>query len=474
MSLNHVTTGGRKDISLDVKDINCTSITINSDPIQSFDQDLNTTSDVMFNKVKVTSTMFTDPQDLVTRQYVDDSAPGLGSLQVAYDGGNTILTQPGFPIEISGPEGITVTKTVFADPQDLVTRQYVDSATPSVTLQDAYDNGNIITTISPLDIQGDLNSTRINSTELTVETCTISNPATNDLLINSDNGNGLISLNAQIIRNLGLFTCVDPGFGTGINMNSQEIITDKNPIDFTNPNELISKRYVDDSIGSIPNTSLQSAYNVGKTIIATAGPVDIVGDLNVSTLNATTVDSNTVVANVLNSAGSPSISTNSSITTSKLTFIDPQELVSRQYVDDAVNSVSSPFTYFRGNANVTATVYEDTFVRLIWDSLNSQPKWLRKSAVTGSWIDAGIQLTHEPLAQEFITNTDDISTAINTEFYFTDSGSLNSNFDMSNYGNFATTWITPEDFDVAFPAYLSRWVLGSRTGCLTVSIEKMI
>ena len=169
MSLNHVTTGGRKDISLDVKDINCTSISINSDPIQSFNQELNTTDDVRFNNVKVTSTMFTDPQDLVTRQYVDDSAPGLGSLQVAYDGGNTILTQPGFPIEISGPEGITVTKTVFADPQDLVTRQYVDSATPSVTLQDAYDNGNIITTISPLDIQGDLNSTRINTTELTVE-----------------------------------------------------------------------------------------------------------------------------------------------------------------------------------------------------------------------------------------------------------------------------------------------------------------
>ena len=473
MSLNHVTTGGRKDISLDVKDINCTSISINSDPIQSFNQELNTTDDVRFNNVKVTSTMFTDPQDLVTRQYVDDSAPGLGSLQVAYDGGNTILTQPGFPIEISGPEGITVTKTVFADPQDLVTRQYVDSATPSVTLQDAYDNGNIITTISPLDIQGDLNSTRINTTELTVEKCTITNPVTNDLLINSDNGNGFISLNATV-RNLGLFVCVGPSSSIGIDMAKQEIITDKIPIEFTNQQELVSKRYVEDSIGSIPNTSLQSAYNVGKTIIATAGPVDIVGDLNVSTLNATTVDSNAVLANTLNTAGSPSISTNSSITTSKLTFTDPQELVSRQYVDDAVNSVSSSFTYFRGNGNVTATVYEDTFVRLIWDSLNSQPKWLRKSAVTGSWIDAGIQLTHEPLAQEFITNTDDISTAINTEFYFTDNGSLNSNFDMSNYGNFATTWITPEDFDVAFPAYLSRWVLGARIGCLTVSIEKMI
>ena len=297
MSLQHIVKDGLKDVSLDVKDINCTSITVNNIPI------------------------------------------GLGSLQSAYDGGNTILTAPGFPIELTGTEGL--------------------------------------------------------------------------------------------------------------NLNSNPITTGK--LTFPNLQELVSRQYVDDAIANIPSTTLQDAYDDGNGQIALSisKPLEITGTEGIN------VNANSVL-------------------TTKLTFTDAQELVSRQYVDDAINSVSSPFTYFRGNGNVTQTVYEDTFVRLIWDSLNSQPKWLRKIAVTGSWIDAGIQLTHEPLAQEFITNSDDISTAINTEFYFTDSGSLNSNFDMSNYGNFATTWITPEDFDVAFPAYLSRWVLGSRTGCLTVSIEKMI
>ena len=299
MSLNHIVKDGLKDISLDVKNINCTSITVNNLPI------------------------------------------GSGSLQSAYNGGNTILTAPGFPIELTGVEGL--------------------------------------------------------------------------------------------------------------NLNSNPITTGK--LTFPNLQELVSRQYVDDAIASISpsSTTLQDAYDNGNGQIALSisKPLEITGTEGIN------VNANSVL-------------------TTKLTFTDAQELVSRQYVDDAINSVSSPFTYFRGNGNVTQTVYEDTFVRLIWDSLNSQPKWLRKSAVNLNWIDAGIQLTHEPLVQEFITSTDDISTAINTEFYFTESGSLNSNFNMSDYGNLATTWITPEFEDSTFPAYLSRWVLGSQTGCLTVSIERMI
>ena len=72
MSLNHIVKNGLKDVSLDVKDLNCTSITVNNAPIESFNQDLNTTSDVRFNKISVTSTMFTDPDQVVSKQYVDN------------------------------------------------------------------------------------------------------------------------------------------------------------------------------------------------------------------------------------------------------------------------------------------------------------------------------------------------------------------------------------------------------------------
>lgn len=254
MSLNHIVKNGLKDVSLDVKDLNCTSITVNNLPIESFDQDLNTTDNVRFNKISVTSTMFTDPDQVVSKQYVDNSAPGLGSLQSAYDGGNTILTASGFPVELTGTEGlnlnsnpITTGKLTFPNSQELVSRQYVDDAIAATSLQDAYDGGNTIITTSPaspVDIQGNLNSTVINTPELTIQNCTITNPS-NDLIIDSDGGNGFITLNASIVRNVGQLACVGLS-GTGIIMNNQEIVTNKTV--FTNDQELVSKKYVSDSI----------------------------------------------------------------------------------------------------------------------------------------------------------------------------------------------------------------------------------
>ena len=189
MSMNHICKNGLADIDLTVKDIECTTInsttinatTINVEgtPIQSFDQDLNTTDDVAFNKITLGATIFTDPQQVVNKAYVDNSSPGLGSLQVAYDGGNTILTQAGFPIEISGQEGVIVTKTTFANDQDLVTKKFVDDSIssippPNTTLQNAYDNGTgdiALSTSKPLNITGtagvNLNANSITTAKLT-------------------------------------------------------------------------------------------------------------------------------------------------------------------------------------------------------------------------------------------------------------------------------------------------------------------
>ncbi len=249
MSLNHIVKNGLKDVSLDVKDLNCESITVNNAPIESFDQDLNTTDNVRFNKISVTSTMFTEPDQVVSKQYVDNSAPGLGSLQSAYDGGNTILTASGFPIDITGTEGvnlnanpITTGKLTFPNSQELVSRQYVDDAVASSTsLQDAYDSGNtIVTTVGlPVDIQGNLNTT-----ELNIGNCSIINPS-NDFTIDSDSGNGVITLNASVVRNVGQLACVGLS-GTGIIMNNQQITTLKTA--FTNDQELVSKKFVTDSI----------------------------------------------------------------------------------------------------------------------------------------------------------------------------------------------------------------------------------
>ncbi len=123
------------------------------------------------------------------------------------------------------------------------------------------------------------------------------------------------------------------------------------------------------------------------------------------------------------------------------------------------------------SASSTGTVYEDTNVRFIWDGTNKQPKYLIKVSPAGSWIDGGIQLTHEPLSQEFITNVDDISTGVNTEYYFTDSGIRNSAFDMSNYGNLCSAWIIAET-DTTYPSYYLKCIMGASTGNVNIIVEK--
>ena len=104
----------------------------------------------------------------------------------------------------------------------------------------------------------------INTDALNITGCSITNPF-NDLYIN--NGTGFISLEGQLIRASGTIACVA---GNGIIMNERAITTQKTT--FTDDQELVSKRYVDDSV------TLQSAYDNGRGIITGyEAPLDISG-----------------------------------------------------------------------------------------------------------------------------------------------------------------------------------------------------
>ena len=305
MSLNHIIKNGLKDISLDVKDLNCDSITVNNLPIESFDQDLNTTDDVRFNKLTLTSTMFTDPNQAVNKDYVDNSAPGTGSLQSAYNGGNTILTAVGFPIELTGTDGlnlnsnpITTGKLTFPNPQELISRQYVDDAISSIpsstTLQDAYDNGNTIITTpgNNVEIQGALDASFVNTTQLS---------SSSNLTIG-------VSSQAQILAQSLLLTTPQ------VTISGQ---TSTQQTSFSDPQNLVTKNYVDTAISAIPpptiTTSLQDAYDNGSGQIALtiSKPLELIGNEGL-------------------------LVNNNPVLTTKLTFNDPNEFVSRQYIDDAI------------------------------------------------------------------------------------------------------------------------------------------
>ena len=96
---------------------------------------------------------------------------------------------------------------------------------------------------------------------------------------------------------------------------------------FTNDQELVSKKYVDDTVSTVP--TLQSAYDSGNTI-ATANtlPVEITGTEGVN------FNSNT-------------------LTTAKTAFTDDQELVSKKYVYDTVSTVPTLQSVYDSSVNGT-------------------------------------------------------------------------------------------------------------------------
>jgi len=106
------------------------------------------------SRITTTQTSFTNPQEYITKDYVDNAIPLPPTLQDAYNLGNTIFTSasPG-PVSILGTQGLEVNsnavitaKTNFTDPNELVSKTYVDNSISAIGLQDAYTNGNTITT----------------------------------------------------------------------------------------------------------------------------------------------------------------------------------------------------------------------------------------------------------------------------------------------------------------------------------------
>lgn len=88
------------------------------------------------SRITTTQTTFTNPQEYVTRDYVDNSITST-SLQDAYNVGNTIFTSvsPG-AVSIFGTQGLEVNsnavitaKSTFTDPNEFVSKAYVDAAT---------------------------------------------------------------------------------------------------------------------------------------------------------------------------------------------------------------------------------------------------------------------------------------------------------------------------------------------------------
>ena len=132
---------------------------------------------------------------------------------------------------------------------------------------------------------------------------------------------------------------------------------------FIDSDQCVTKQYVDDSISGLPVVDLQSAYDDGNGEIALSisKPLEITGTAGVN------VNSNPVL-------------------TSKLTFNDSQELVSKQFVDDSLQSLAKTTVLFDQSQDylvVNGGFYTDGNITLGWDAINQTEFLLNTLPSTG-------------------------------------------------------------------------------------------
>jgi hypothetical protein len=271
-------------------------------------------------------------------------------------------------------------------------------------------------------------------------------------------------------------------------------------ISFTNPQQLITKQYVDTGIAEL-ETKTQNISNltVAGNTVSTGVQRFLLGN-DASTkfsinLGLATDPFNFPVMEVKNDAvatyvplttqiirpdfsdirdiGSSSLKykdiyANKGIfdqaTTNQTVFISDQELVSKKYVDDNSGG-GAPFNrrWFSGQ---TGTLYEDESVRIIWDAVNNQPKFLLiQTPGMGGALDVGFQLNKEggiAVSNQYITNQ------ANIEFYFYP-GAVQSRFSFGRWGTFARGCIVA-DSDPNYPVYSILFIRGNTN--LNVTIDK--
>ena len=226
-----------------------------------------------------------------------------------------------------------------------------------------------------------------------------------------------------------------------ININATSITTNSRitttQTSFTNPQEYITKDYVDNALPLPP--TLQDVYTNGNTIFTSGGnPVSILG------VEGLEVSNNAVI-------------------TAKTTFTNPQELVSKAYVDGNV---------VKFNPSVDTILYEDANIIINWITADSQPSFELKippagPGAFGDWVDCSISFIGGGAGTQ---NNGDGTNAVGVKCFFYGATTINATFDHINYGSTSYGLIIPET-DITYPTYKLTLITGDISQSGTSKVE---
>jgi len=233
---------------------------------------------------------------------------------------------------------------------------------------------------------------------------------------------------------------------TGGNKNLDITLTTTQTV-FTNDQELITKKYVDDSGGGVPPNVLTTSGGQNITLTNTTSQTVFTNDQELITKKY--VDDSGVPPNVLTTSGGQNITLTN--TTSQTVFTNDQELITKKYVD----TQKPVYTNFL--KNFSGEFFNDGIIVLEWDGFD---EILMRLVTTKNNVYASSLVNN---GGSFPSGSHMILSTVNNDFY------QNSSIGQVEYT------ISCDD-DNSFPFYKCRFLVSGNNSayyCYSI-IEKFV
>jgi hypothetical protein len=124
--------------------------------------------------------------------------------------------------------------------------------------------------------------------------------------------------------------------------------------------------------------------------------------------------------------------------------------------------------------NATSTIFADAVVEIQWNGTTNQPQWRRVATNlfgTAARFDNCITYNNSQNSRALIADGSDVSSAINTWYYFGANGAINTLFNAVNYGGMYDFSIHSELLNIA--AYSAKITFGSTFGVGHYKVDVM-
>ena len=224
----------------------------------------------------------------------------------------------------------------------------------------------------------------------------------------------------------------------------------------------ISASHISTASSHTFNGALTSSTSVTTPLISGVSTITNATDININNIgNDLVISNNGVVIN--SSTGINMTATNGGIqvgggriTTTNVAFTNPQEMVTKKYIDDLRPTI------VKFDTTINTILYEDNNIKISYLTADAQPSFELKIAPSGpgafgTWVDTSISFIG---GGSFSGTNGDATNTVGVKAFFYASTTIDPNYDHRNYGVTSRCNLCAET-DLTYPTYELTLITGN-------------